>query len=378
MRRIPGVSRDGEVWRATAYDPGTKRKTRVKNPVTGKTAFASQEDAAAAKDAFEREKQRPVERVYTVDQWVQEWCTNPGYARASVSTDRHNHERVKKFGEDFKGRLLSEIDRPTARKWAVENRGRAPAVRTMLNDAVADQVISSNPFANMRLPQSKGRKHIEVLTEQEAWSLIECGYALYEDWPVMGAMITTACFAGLRIGELSALKWTDLDWEGGTINVQRQFRPRTQDFALPKSGEPRMVVMLDQVANALRDLPRRNEEFVFYSKRDAKIYTSSAHTYFWTPVRVMFHGSLSPARKEQIPIGFDFHELRHFCGSYLADIGTTAQDIATQLGHTDGGRLAQDLYVHTYRDNAFERIRANARRAQGRGSDGRAAGSGQG
>jgi integrase len=36
----------------------------------------------------------------------------------------------------------------------------------------------------------------------------------------------------------------------------------------------------------------------------------------------------------------DPYHLRHFCGSHLADLGCTAQDIAEQLGHTDGGALA--------------------------------------
>lgn len=365
VRRVPGVALDGEVWRATAYDPVSKKKVRVKNPATGKTAFESQDAAALAKEQFERAKQQPVARVYTCDEWVTEWVTNPGYQRSSETTNRHNHERVKKFGEDFKGRLLSEVDRPTARKWAMENRQRANAVRTMLNDAVADQVLTQNPFSNLKLPQPKGRKNIEVLTVDEARTLIECGYELYEDWRVMGALITTACFAGLRIGELCGLKWDDLDWEGGTIHVQRQYRHRVQDFALPKSGIKRFVVMLDVVADALRELPRENDEFVFYGRRDHKMYSMSSHTYYWTPVRVMFHGTLPKARKEQIPVGFDFHELRHFCGSYLGDIGLSPQDIALQLGHTDGGKLAQELYVHTYRDNAFERIRSAHRKASG-------------
>lgn len=41
----------------------------------------------------------------------------------------------------------------------------------------------------------------------------------------------------------------------------------------------------------------------------------------------------------------------------MAERGLSAQDIAYQLGHTDGGRLAQRLYVHTFEDSAKERIR---------------------
>lgn len=364
MRRVPGVVQDGKVWRATAYDPGQKKKVRVKNPATGKTAFDTQEQARVAKEAFEAEKARPGRKLYTADGWVKEWCSNPGYQRTSRTTNVANHERVSKFAIDFQGIPLEGIDRVMARKWAMENRARASAVRAMLNDAVADQVITQNVFANMKLPQSRGRKDIEPLTEQEVQKLIGCAYDLYEDWPVMGAFITTAAFAGLRIGELCGLRWTDILWEEGLIHVQQQYRHRIQDFAIPKSGIKRKVVMLDPVASALRDLPRLNEDgYVFYGRRDHKMYTPPSHNYFWTPVRAMFHVGLPDERKEQIPVSFDFHELRHFCGSWLANIGLSPQDIAEQLGHTDGGRLAQELYVHTYRDEAQARIRKAYARA---------------
>lgn len=364
-RRIPGVSLDGEVWRAVAYDPAQKRKVRVKNPRTGKTAFGSQTEAAQAKEAFEAEKGRERRREYTCDEWVREWTTNPGYQRTSATTNQHNLERVSKFAEDFKGVPLAGLDRVTARKWAVENRQRANAVRAMFNDAVADQVVPQNPFANLKLPGSRGRKDIEPLTPDEVQRLIECGYDLYPDWPVMGGLLTTAAFAGLRIGELCGLKWQDVLWQDGVIHVQRQYRHRTQDFAVPKSGIKRKVAMFPEVADALREIPQDGQDgFVFYGRRDKKMYTPPSHNYFWTPVRAMFHASLPKERKEVIPMGFDFHELRHFCGSYLADSGASPQDIAVQLGHTDGGKLAQELYVHSYRDNALDRLRAANRDAR--------------
>jgi integrase len=33
------------------------------------------------------------------------------------------------------------------------------------------------------------------------------------------------------------------------------------------------------------------------------------------------------------------HELRHFCATYLLELGPTPVDVAVQLGHTDGGAL---------------------------------------
>jgi hypothetical protein len=54
----------------------------------------------------------------------------------------------------------------------------------------------------------------------------------------------------------------------------------------------------------------------------------------------------------------DFYELRHFCGAWLFnDHELPAQDVAHQLGHTDGGGLVQKLYGHPSADLARERIK---------------------
>lgn len=358
-RKTPGVARAGEMWTASAYDLETKTKIRLRNPKTGTTLFATQSEAVVAKEEYERQKTLPAARRWTCDEWVREWTTNPGYNTGKQSTtNMHNAERVGKFAKDFEGVPLDGIDRPQARKWAVENPNRCSAVRTMLNDALADGLIAHNPFAGLRMKRSRGRKDIHPLSKAEADTLIDLGYSMYPDWQVMGALLSTACYSGLRIGELCGLMWEDILWEEGKIHVQRQYRHRVKDLSLPKSQESRKIVMLEPVANALRDLPRLNGEgFVFYGRRDHRSYTPPSHSYFWAPVRAAFWAGLPKARQDQIPQGFDFHELRHFCGSYLADIGLSPQDIAFQLGHTDGGKLAQELYVHTYEDHASERIR---------------------
>jgi integrase len=54
----------------------------------------------------------------------------------------------------------------------------------------------------------------------------------------------------------------------------------------------------------------------------------------------------------------DLYELRHFCAAWLFnDHQLPAQDVAQQLGHTDGGALVQRLYGHPSETLARERIR---------------------
>jgi len=54
----------------------------------------------------------------------------------------------------------------------------------------------------------------------------------------------------------------------------------------------------------------------------------------------------------------DFYELRHACATLLLERGLSPEDVAIQLGHTDGGSLVRRLYGHPSEDRARARIAA--------------------
>ena len=54
----------------------------------------------------------------------------------------------------------------------------------------------------------------------------------------------------------------------------------------------------------------------------------------------------------------DFYELCHACAALLLDRGLSPDDVAIQLGHTDGGGLVRRLYGHPSEDRARSRITA--------------------
>lgn len=50
---------------------------------------------------------------------------------------------------------------------------------------------------------------------------------------------------GVRLGEALAIKWGDVDWNGGFIHVQREYV--RGEISAPKSGHDRRVDMSDQL-----------------------------------------------------------------------------------------------------------------------------------
>jgi hypothetical protein len=60
-----------------------------------------------------------------------------------------------------------------ARRWALKHKSNLAAVRAMFGDAMRDGLVDVNPFAELRLTGSKGRKDIVVLTEAELHELAD-------------------------------------------------------------------------------------------------------------------------------------------------------------------------------------------------------------
>ncbi len=69
------------------------------------------------------------------------------------------------------------------------------------------------------------------------------------------ALYLTAAFTGLRMGELLALQWRDVDYAGDAIRVRRSYNVHG-GVGSPKSGKVRSVPMVPDVAQHLA-APRR-------------------------------------------------------------------------------------------------------------------------
>jgi integrase len=70
-----------------------------------------------------------------------------------------------------------------------------------------------------------------------------------------GVLYLTAAFTGLRLGELLALVWEDVDFESDALRVQRNWTAGQE--GTPKSGRGRAVPMMEEVARALAELGQR-------------------------------------------------------------------------------------------------------------------------
>ena len=71
------------------------------------------------------------------------------------------------------------------------------------------------------------------------------------------ALYRVAGYTGLRLGELRALRWRDIDFVNATVHVRRNLPVHATREKVPKGKRVRSVPLFDQAARAFDGLSRR-------------------------------------------------------------------------------------------------------------------------
>jgi integrase len=174
--------------------------------------------------------------------------------------------------------------------------------------------------------------------------------------PPGGAIIVLAAFTGLRMGELRALRWRDIDFAGRLVHVRRNLPHGSREERVPKSRQARSVPLLDQAVPVLDGLSRRER---FTGPGDLVFPSSTGAHLDDKPIRVGLYDAMAAAeidRDRGTGKPFVFHDLRHSFGT-LAVRAFPLTDVQTFMGHESIGTTRG--YVHYVpRHDAADRLTA--------------------
>ena len=196
--------------------------------------------------------------------------------------------------------------------------------------------IASNPAEDVERVTVKRSGDFNVLSPVEVEAVARAAESEQD-----AAIFTVAAFTGLRLGELRALRWGDVDFAARTIIVRASF---THGAAgRPKSGKVRSVPLIDQAAEALDGLSRRE----LFTGADDLVFCSAVGGHPDDGVlRDRFYAALSAAGLGHLrdkPEPIVFHDLRHTFGT-LAAATWPLHDVQGYMGHADIQTTM--LYVH--------------------------------
>jgi integrase len=224
--------------------------------------------------------------------------------------------------QDLADRLIAEgLDPSTVRNALMP-------LRAIYRRAVSRGDATINPTTGLELPAVRGRRD-RIVSPVEAAALIA---AVPEaDRPVWA----TACYAGLRLGELQALRDEDVDLAEGVIRVERSWDPR-EGVIEPKSHAGKRTVPIVaalRVHLAAHKLRRGKAGGLFFGEGERPFNRDG----------LVARAGKAWKAAGLAPLGL--HEARHGCASLFIAAGVNVKALSSYLGHASI-TITLDRYGH--------------------------------
>jgi integrase len=149
-------------------------------------------------------------------------------------------------------------------------------------------------------------------------------------------IVRVAAYAGLRQGELLALRWHDVDFAGSALTIARAMSAGVESST--KSGHVRRVPLADQAAAALDRMSRREH---FTTPSDLVFCNVLGRPLDDSALRRRYRRAQSAAGVRPLR----FHDLRHTFGSLLAMRGVDVVTIQKAMGHSTLSTTSRYLHA---------------------------------
>jgi integrase len=158
-------------------------------------------------------------------------------------------------------------------------------------------------------------------------------------------MVLLATFAGLRLGELRALRRQHLDLDGLMVQVVEQYQELADGSLVlgpPKTDAGRRTVSLPAALG--REFGDHLDRFVA-DESDALVFANRNGT----PLRrATFYTAWAHALRAAGIEGLHFHDLRHTGNTLAATTGASTKELMARMGHASP--RAALIYQHATQD----------------------------
>jgi len=207
----------------------------------------------------------------------------------------------------------------------------------ILDDAVRDRILASNPARGVKLPKRKPRHNVYLTPSQLDALAAESGR--------YGSLVLLLGVGGLRWGEAAALTVADIDFLRRHVRLHRNAVKVGGRFEVGslKSNRNRTVVLPAFVTDALA-LDANSKG------RDELLWPSEAGSYLGPPssVNSWLSGAVARCRKadETFP-RITAHDLRHTAASLAISAGANPKVVQRMLGHASAA-MTLDVYADLF------------------------------
>lgn len=261
------------------------------------------------------------------------------------------------------------------------------AISAVLNKAVEWELIASNPAKKVSLPKQKTvYDNVKCFTPEQTITFLNAlnesypteykahtrtvgdtiynvsSYTGYREIPMQfKVLFNIAIYGGLRLGELLALKWEDVDFEKATISVNKSVARVNHENVIKstknKSSErvislPKSVMRLIRLYKSEQGRYRlalgdkwEGDNFLFI-QNNGKLM-NKATPYHTLKAIIDKYNSTVKSESDKLP-SIRFHDLRHTSATLLIATNIDIKTISARLGHAQTS-TTMNIYAHSYK-----------------------------
>ena len=315
-----------------------------------------QQLTAALKAADEGTYQ--VRPKYTLKMWMEEWRSVYGTAWKPRTADDYKRKSERYIIPALGDLQLTALTPATIQRFINQlSKGKrrqkplsAKSVKNIhgilhscLKQAVINGLIPTNPADNTNLPKSKRPELAPIMDDDIGRFMEGCKGERY------GNLYLVDLFTGLRQSEILGLQWSDIDFDAGTIHVQRQLQKlRNKDeyiLLTTKNGKDRIVPFSSSVA-AIFHQERRKQ--AMWRMAAGSAWDNSSDLVFTNETGGhLCHATIQKhfrRFRDSLGLSCRFHDLRHSTAILALQSGCSVKSVSDMLGHYSSS-FTMDVYA---------------------------------
>lgn len=293
------------------------------------------------------------EACIPLEEWGKGWLQEI-QSEVKPSTFSSYHYKLNKYvfpliGQLFLNELTTEVGKQLIADW--QEKELRPStmqvilrlVNTCLNHAKEQNKLKENPFLALKLPKATHQK-IRALTKKEQCELEKV--ALKEKRNT-GLPTYVALHTGLRIGEIAALRWSEIDFDRNLIQVTHTYQRVPLHL---KDQKTQLVIGSTKTDSGTRTIPLGSalrKELLKHRRTATGSFVFSTKNHPMEPRLLTYH--FHRIRKKCGLEDIHFHQLRHTFATRCLEAQSDILSVSALLGHA-----STKLTLDTYADSMLE------------------------